>query len=158
MDPYTPPEADLNTPQNASHRPIRATVYCLLIAIVASSIASTILATVYAIALNVNIEDQGAFEASLSGSTTFMLLDLVLTATFLYLGGRTAAAYVRGQEHRWGLILSALTFGLFWLLFNLADAFSVWPFWYNFSCLLAVSGIYFGARSVESVQAPDSSG
>ena len=151
MNEYKTPESDLIVDENRIYSPIKAVVYGLCVSIILVNIVSLIEVIIFGAITGLDFSDENTVEAALSNSSIFMVSDIVVSALVLFFAGIVIGKHVPGKESKFGIIVSIITVVIYFPLFFVSDAFVIWPFWYNFFGMLAVSAIYFGAKSKSNV-------
>ena len=150
MSIYKTPEADVELVVEKKLQPFKAIIYGLLVSVVLIVIASGIQGVAFTL---INFEDVMAFESPedaknyFTGNLSFLIIDIVVSFFILYFAGTRVRKYAQGQEIKYALVLSVLTFLIHLTFFIYKNSISDYPLWYNASLLLIIFiGIFCGAR------------
>ena len=150
MSIYKTPDADVELVEEKKPQPFKAIIYGRLVSVVLIVIASGIQGVAFTL---INFEDVMAFESPedaknyFTGNLSFLIIDIVVSFLILYFAGTRVRKYARGQEIKYALVLSVLTFLIHLTFFIYKNSFFDYPLWYNASLLLIIfMGIFGGAR------------
>lgn len=147
MDAYKTPESDLTTNEELPHKPVKTILLSLTIAVVLISIASIILAVIFGLSAGINFSKQGELESLLNSNPIYLVIDILLTFSGLWLTGIVVAKNTPKMKNKYVIIVSLIILTIYIAMLNMSETNPTYPVWYSLSILLVVPiGIYFGSE------------
>ena len=150
MSIYKTPDANVELVAEKEPQPLKAIIYGLLVSVVLIIVAGGIQGLIFTL---INFEDVMKFESPedaknyFTGNLYFLITDIVVSFAILYFAGTRVKKFASGQETKYALVLSFLTFLIHLTFFIYKNSFSDYPLWYNALLLLIIFiGIFCGAR------------
>jgi len=151
MEAYKAPKSDLTTNEKMPSKPVKAILFGLSVSIILTMIVSVIIGIGFGFLAGINFENENEFETMLTTNPAYMILDIIITASILYLAGTVVRKYAPEKELIFGTILTVLTLLIIAYMFYAFGSFTTYPLWYSVATLLIIPvSILYGSRPVQT--------
>lgn len=130
MEQYRAPASELGVGE-LIYRPKRGVFYSLIFAVVGVLLTSMILATIFAVFMDGDLNDAEALYTKLTNNYLFLFLDLAIDLLVLFLAGRILAKRVPGKESKYSLGVTIAILAIFSFMAISGEETERFPMWYN---------------------------
>jgi len=139
MDAYKTPDSNSQPPSDERQlKPINAVFYGLLISIVMTIIVSIVEGIVLGIAVATTQGVERLKEDFIANNSVFLLIDIIVTFACLFYAGKVTGRFAPRQEIKFGLIVSVITFIVYFIIYSSADSTTTYPSWYNITSFMII--------------------